>query len=219
MLTLFCLRDDKGDELTLHWYADLVAAAKRIACVSFAFNLDDFFRKILVRDDGVLRYAVFDKNPGKKFEDHIYRIRNTVIAPGAKLEKGDMENFLGEKLAEDTTGTFISTTSSSLSTHWEKTPSSSRAPHQNFSRPSQNANDENMLVIRGNKRVADIYFGEFMRFFDHLYSRYIVRKLKKAGKNDPDAGYSQRRLEGLGAPALKMAPNRCVGNFHGSLKY
>ena len=77
---------------------DLVGAAKRIACVSFAFNLDDFFRKILVQDDGVLRYAVFDKNPGKKFEDDIYRVRNTVIAPGAKLEKGDMENFLGEKL-------------------------------------------------------------------------------------------------------------------------
>ena len=59
----------------------------------------------------------------------------------------------------------------------------------NFSKPSQNANDENMVVIRGNKRVADIYFGEFMRIFDHLYSRYIVRKLKEEGKNDPDAGY------------------------------
>ena len=51
------------------------------------------------------------------------------------------------------------------------------------------ANDENMNVIRGDQRVADIYFGEFMRIFDHLYSRYIVAKLKKAGKSDPDAGF------------------------------
>jgi hypothetical protein len=46
-----------------------------------------------------------------------------------------------------------------------------------------------MVVIRGNKRVADIYFGEFMRIFDHLYSRYIVGKMKKLGTHDPDAGF------------------------------
>jgi hypothetical protein len=28
-----------------------------------------------------------------------------------------------------------------------------------------------------------------MRIFDHLYSRYIVKKMNEAGKNDPDAGY------------------------------
>jgi phosphatidylserine/phosphatidylglycerophosphate/cardiolipin synthase-like enzyme len=59
----------------------------------------------------------------------------------------------------------------------------------NFSGASQTANDENMLVIRNDERVADIYFGEFMRIFDHLYSRYIVGKMKAAGKNDPDAGF------------------------------
>jgi hypothetical protein len=46
-----------------------------------------------------------------------------------------------------------------------------------------------MLVIRANPRVADIYFGEFMRIFDHLYARYIVGKMKKAGTSDPDAGF------------------------------
>jgi hypothetical protein len=46
-----------------------------------------------------------------------------------------------------------------------------------------------MLVIRGNTRVADIYFGEFMRVFDHHYARYIVRVLTDEGRSDPDAGY------------------------------
>jgi len=59
----------------------------------------------------------------------------------------------------------------------------------NFSRPSQRVNDENMLVIRGDTRVADIYFGEFMRVFDHHYARYIVRLLSDEGRADPDAGY------------------------------
>ena len=46
-----------------------------------------------------------------------------------------------------------------------------------------------MLVIRGDKRVADMYFGEFMRNFDHHYARYIVRKLQNEDKSDPNAGY------------------------------
>jgi phosphatidylserine/phosphatidylglycerophosphate/cardiolipin synthase-like enzyme len=69
----------------------------------------------------------------------------------------------------------------------------------NFNGASQSANDENMLLISENTRVADIYFGEFMRIFDHLYSRYIVAKLKKAGKNDPDAGFLKESSKGLGA--------------------
>ena len=41
----------------------------------------------------------------------------------------------------------------------------------NFSAASTNRNDENMLVIYGNTSVADVYFTEFMRLFDHFYSR------------------------------------------------
>ena len=37
----------------------------------------------------------------------------------------------------------------------------------NFSDASTTRNDENMLVIRGNTRVADIYLGEYMRFWNH----------------------------------------------------
>lgn len=37
----------------------------------------------------------------------------------------------------------------------------------NFSGASTTDNDENMLIIRGNTRVADIYLGEFMRLWSH----------------------------------------------------
>ena len=36
--------------------------------------------------------------------------------------------------------------------------------------PSNVSNDENMLVVRGDDRVADIYLTEFMRLFQHFYS-------------------------------------------------
>ena len=37
----------------------------------------------------------------------------------------------------------------------------------NFSDASTINNDENMVIIKGNKRVADIYLGEYMRLFSH----------------------------------------------------
>lgn len=41
-----------------------------------------------------------------------------------------------------------------------------------FSAVSTDTNDENMLVIRGNTAVSDIYLGEFMR----LFSQYAFRE-------------------------------------------
>lgn len=98
MLTLFSPRDDEDTVETLHWYSDLMGSAQRILCMTFAFNLDDFFLKVLVRNDETLRYAVFDKNLKTDVEDQINQVRNTVMAAGAKLGEGDMENFIGESL-------------------------------------------------------------------------------------------------------------------------
>ena len=44
----------------------------------------------------------------------------------------------------------------------------------NFSDASTRRNDENMLIIRGDKRVADIYLGEFMRLFNHFFFRFVA---------------------------------------------
>ncbi len=52
----------------------------------------------------------------------------------------------------------------------------------NFSPPSLMANDENMLLIRGDTRVADIYMTEFDRIFRHFYFRDIAAEL--SGKDD-----------------------------------
>src|SRR5438045_9771738 len=41
----------------------------------------------------------------------------------------------------------------------------------NFSEASTTDNDENMLIVRGNSRVADIYLGEFMRLYRHFAFR------------------------------------------------
>jgi len=109
-----------------------------------------------------------------------------VIAPGAILKKGDMENFLGEQLTGFNNNKYIHDKFILINPLGDDPIVVTGTA--NFSKPSQYQNDENMLVIRDNTRVADIYFGEFMRIFDHLYSRYIVKKMTEAGTNDPMPG-------------------------------
>ncbi len=54
----------------------------------------------------------------------------------------------------------------------------------NFSSNSLTANDENMLLIRGDKRAADIYMTELDRIFRHFYARDIINSLAASGKSE-----------------------------------
>jgi len=187
VLTLFSPRDDKETVATLDWYGDVMGSAQRVMCMTFAFGLAEVFRDVLLRKDKVLRYAVFDDPLPTDVEQKIDLVHNTVIAAGAKLRAGDLENFIGEVLTGFNRNQYIH--DKFLLVDPLGADPIVVTGSANFSPASQIANDENMLVIRASERVADIYFGEFMRIFDHLYSRYIVAKINAAGNGDPDAGY------------------------------
>lgn len=53
----------------------------------------------------------------------------------------------------------------------------------NFSKNSLTANDENMLLVRGDTRVADIYMTELDRIFRHFYARDKINQAASAGSN------------------------------------
>jgi phosphatidylserine/phosphatidylglycerophosphate/cardiolipin synthase-like enzyme len=89
----------------------------------------------------------------------------------------------------------------------------------NFSPASLLDNDENMVLIRGDQAVADVYLTEFFRLFNHFYFRYVAQETAKRKRGDPnrvvfleptdawtDASYTpgryhQRRRELFGVPA------------------
>lgn len=54
----------------------------------------------------------------------------------------------------------------------------------NFSDKSTEENDENMLVIRGDRRATDIYFTEFNRLFNHYYFRSVAGSPRAARRED-----------------------------------
>lgn len=66
----------------------------------------------------------------------------------------------------------------------------------NFSDASTRRNDKNMLVIRGDTRVADIYLGKFMRLFNHFYFRFIAANADNSEANEDGIGIGadSRRL-------------------------
>src|SRR5262245_4649531 len=186
---LFSARDDKNNNDTLQWYADRLAEAKEVCCMTFAFEVDEVFQKVLARDNDVLRYVVKDDPLGE--DESIGHDRDVIFAAGAYLGEGALANFLRERSNPLNSNRYIHNKFMLVDPLSEDPLVVTGSA--NFSTPSQRTNDENMLVIRGDTRVADIYFGEFMRVFDHHYARYIVRLLTEKGGSDPEAGYLKEK--------------------------
>ena len=138
-----------------------------------------------------MRYVV--KDDDLRSDEIITRDRDVLFAAGGHFEEGALANFLKERDNPLNSNDYIHD-------KFLLVDPLSNDPlvitgSANFSQPSQRSNDENMLVIRGDTRVADIYFGEFMRIFDHHYARYLVKKLTEEGKHDPNAGYLKVKPE------------------------
>jgi phosphatidylserine/phosphatidylglycerophosphate/cardiolipin synthase-like enzyme len=182
---VFSARDDKTSTVSLQWYADRMGEAKEISCITLAFNLDRVFGNVVVKPNDVLRYIVKDDELGDG--EIIGQDRDVLFAAGGHLEAGALANFLAERDNPLNSNDYIHDKFMLVDPLSDDPLVVSGSA--NFSQPSQRSNDENMIVIRGDTRVADIYFGEFMRIFDHHYARYIVQKLSQPNQQDPDAGY------------------------------
>lgn len=189
VVPFFSARDEKDSLETLQWYADRMAEAERIACLTVAFNLDEVFQQVISQDNDVIRYVVKDDDLGDG--EIVGQDRDVLFAAGGYLREDSLVNFLSERDNPLNRNDYIHTKFMLVDPLGEDPLVVTGSA--NFSRPSQRTNDENMLVIRGDTRVADIYFGEFMRIFDHHYARYVVRKLREQDAGDPNAGYLKEK--------------------------
>ena len=186
---LFSPRDAKDNSDTLQWYADRMDEAEKIVCFTVAFNIDKVFQKVLEKENDVLRYVVKDDDLGDG--ERIEQDKDLLFAAGGFLGSGALVNFLEERGNPLNSNDYIHD-KFMLVDPLEDDPLVITGS-ANFSQPSQRINDENMIVIRGDTRVADIYFGEFMRIFDHHYARYLVKKLTDLNRHDPNAGYLKEK--------------------------
>lgn len=181
----------------LDWYGKLAGAATGALMMTFAFGMNDTFREVYGKDDSVLKFALMEKEYNGKGKDaQISAIRNlqarpnVVIAIGNKIPLNGFDQWLAEldRVTDHAHVQWIHLKFmlvDPLSDHPVVVSGSA-----NFSDASTRTNDENMLVIKGNQRVADIYLGEYIR----LYSHYAFREAVKIFlEKHPDATPEEMR--------------------------
>jgi phosphatidylserine/phosphatidylglycerophosphate/cardiolipin synthase-like enzyme len=73
----------------------------------------------------------------------------------------------------------------------------------NFSEASCSDNDENAMLITGDKRLAAIITTEFMRMYDHYKSRFYINTIEEENKKIKKENKT-RREQGLAPLPLKQ---------------
>lgn len=176
--TLFSPRSDLG---LIDWYAAQAARAQRSFFMTAAFGVHDKIASAIAPESDVLRYLVLEKpqSNGVRFDiDH-----DVKVAVGSFLRSGILDRWTQERLTGLNRNVLFSHTKFILIDPLGADPLVISGS-ANFSDPSVKNNDENMLLIQGDTRIADIYLGEFMRIFNHFYFRYLRQKLANSDEAD-----------------------------------
>lgn len=195
----------RGTDLdALDWYAQIAGGAENGLFMTFAFGLHEKFKAVYRKDDSVLRMALLEKegnNPKTIEQDKkdIQQIRNrpnVVVAIGNRIVTNAFDRWLAE----------MSKVTPHVNVYWIHTKYMLVDPlgaspivvvgSANFSKASTDTNDENMLVIRGHTRIADIYFGEYVRLYTHYAFREAVKwYMDKEKKGTPEAWHPQYLID------------------------
>lgn len=169
----------------LNFYADVAKSAKDGLFMTFAFGMHDVFKEAYRTSNANFRLALMEKKtrPFRKTEKEqakkeaeekaIQYLRNmpeNIFAIGNFIRTNKFDGWLKERL------TGFNTNVSYIHNKFMLVDPLSNDPiviagSANFSDASTTGNDENMLIIRGNTRVADVYLGEYMRMFSHFSFR------------------------------------------------
>ena len=161
----------------LNWYANLALNAKDGLFMTFAFGMNDVFKNVYKNAQAPFRLALMEKKtrsmeagPEKDAEEgRIQALRNmpeNVFAIGDFIRTNKFDGWVKEKLTNLNSHVRYVHNKFMLIDPLTNNPIVV-AGSANFSDASTRRNDENMVITRGNKRVADIYLGEFMRLFSH----------------------------------------------------
>ncbi|HEX6903947.1 MAG TPA: phospholipase D-like domain-containing protein [Thermoanaerobaculia bacterium] len=181
----------RAGQKVLDMYVRLVDSAKGCSCITLAFGISEVFKKGLL-DNTNLNPVVFmllekrdRKNPRSKTPFVPLTAANNVYQAWGSFIQDPVYQW-----ARETNASLLKLNSHVSYVHSKfllMDPLGEEpivvTGSANFSKASTNDNDENMLLIRGEQRVADIYFTEFNRLFNHYYFRSVTEAM--TGRQTP----------------------------------
>lgn len=187
-----CVFSPRGGEKVLSMYARMVDGADDVSCITLAFGISDVFKTVLSDNTADSHIAFFllekeDKpNPRSKKPFVTLNAKNNVYKAWGSYLHDPVYQWAKETNAK---ALALNTHVSYIHSKFLLKDPLSTDPivvtgSANFSKASTNDNDENMLIIRGERRVADIYFTEFNRLFYHYYFRSIQEKNRKLSPSE-----------------------------------
>ncbi|MES2096779.1 MAG: phospholipase D-like domain-containing protein [Pseudomonadota bacterium] len=183
----------------LDWYATRIRGAADTVMFTAAFGVN----KTLADEFGVprpfVRFILLEDEPDAKLNAAMAKDPNVSAAYGSILAdyaKGKKafpatsldEWFLKEELFRKQGFVFFIHTKFLLIDPLGEDPMVFTGS-ANFSTNSLTENDENMLLIRGDTSVADIYLSEFDRIFRHFQAREKINKTAEQGGSLTDAKF------------------------------
>lgn len=181
----------------LEWYGSRVAGAEQLVVLTAAFGVTERLARFFDNDRDYLRFLLMERpNDKPETQAMLTRDRDTQIAIGPdlnrdaiamKLEGHGLDVWLREWHYRDRGGGHVFYVHTKImGTDLLSEDPLVFAGSANFSPDSLLSNDENMLLIRGDKSVADTYLVEFFRLFNHLYFRYVAQETAKRNRGDPN---------------------------------
>ena len=161
----------------LNWYANLAMHAQEGLFMTFAFGMNDIFKNVYENGIAPFRLALMEKatrsmgaGPERDAEEQkIQDLRNmpeNTFAIADFIRTNEIDGWLKEHLTDLNSHVRYIHNKFMLLDPLSENPIVVSGS-ANFSDASTRRNDENMVITRGNKRVADIYLGEFMRLYTH----------------------------------------------------
>jgi phosphatidylserine/phosphatidylglycerophosphate/cardiolipin synthase-like enzyme len=162
----------------LEWYSERMDAANTAVFLTAAFGVNDLFEEVLAHEKPYMRYVLLESED--KDMDRLNAPRFNEVAVANILPHNEFERWLAEHLSGLNTHVKYIHTKYMLIDPLGDDPLLIGGS-ANFSDASTRKNDENMLVIRGDKRVADLYLSEFMRLFNHFQFRGLARARAATG--------------------------------------
>lgn len=167
----FSPRTGQGD---LDAFIDIVDRADRDVLFATAFDLPDRVLDALLgkANDSVLRYGI--QNTASRITG-FHADRTAEFATPALLSSG-LEGWVKEGLRGQK-GNLLVHLKVIVANFTTDAPTIVSGSH-NLSVPASNGNDENYLIIRDDRDLADRYGLEVLRFYEHYRFRYYAKLLK-----------------------------------------